>query len=49
VLLTGHTGFKGAWLSLWLQSLGASVTGVSLGVLPSEPSLYGLAQVNEGM
>ena len=27
VLITGHTGFKGAWLSLWLQSLGASVTG----------------------
>ena len=27
VLLTGHTGFKGAWLALWLQSLGARVTG----------------------
>ena len=32
VLLTGHTGFKGAWLALWLQSLGARVTGFSLGV-----------------
>ncbi len=32
VLLTGHTGFKGAWLSLWLQSLGARVTGFSIGV-----------------
>lgn len=30
VLLTGHTGFKGAWLALWLRSLGAEVTGVSL-------------------
>ena len=30
VLLTGHTGFKGAWLSLWLQELGAHVTGISL-------------------
>ena len=36
VLLTGHTGFKGAWLALWLQSLGARVTGFSLGV-PTEP------------
>ena len=32
VLLTGHTGFKGAWLALWLQSLGARVTGFSNGV-----------------
>ena len=30
VLLTGHTGFKGAWLALWLQRLGAQVTGVAL-------------------
>jgi CDP-glucose 4,6-dehydratase len=49
VLLTGHTGFKGAWLSLWLQSLGASVTGISLAEMPSEPSLYELARVGEGM
>ena len=49
MLLTGHTGFKGAWLSLWLQSLGAEVTGISLGVLPSEPSLCALARVREGM
>lgn len=48
VLLTGHTGFKGAWLSLWLQRLGARVTGFSLGV-PTEPSLYELARVGEGM
>jgi CDP-glucose 4,6-dehydratase len=48
-LLTGHTGFKGAWLSLWLQSLGAEVGGISLGELPSEPSLYELAQVDKGM
>jgi CDP-glucose 4,6-dehydratase len=38
VLLTGHTGFKGAWLRLWLEALGAVVTGVSL---PPEPdSMY---------
>ncbi|MGA9876151.1 MAG: GDP-mannose 4,6-dehydratase [Solirubrobacteraceae bacterium] len=49
VLLTGHTGFKGAWLSLWLQSLGARVHGLSLGVPPSVPSLYELARVGEGM
>lgn len=48
VLLTGHTGFKGSWLSLWLQSLGAQVSGFSLGV-PTDPSLYELARVGEGM
>ena len=30
VLVTGHTGFKGSWLSLWLSELGAEVTGLSL-------------------
>lgn len=48
VLLTGHTGFKGAWLSLWLQSLGAEVTGFSMDV-PTTPSLHELARVGEGM
>jgi CDP-glucose 4,6-dehydratase len=48
VLLTGHTGFKGAWLSLWLQALGAQVVGLSRGI-PSDPSLYALARVGEGM
>lgn len=44
VLLTGHTGFKGAWLALWLQRLGAQVVGLALP--PSTtPSLFGLAQV----
>ena len=41
VLLTGHTGFKGAWLALWLERLGADVTGVALA--PTSPSLYALA------
>jgi CDP-glucose 4,6-dehydratase len=49
VLVTGHTGFKGAWLSLWLQSFGAQVLGVSLGDPPSTPSLYELARVAQGM
>jgi len=48
VLLTGHTGFKGAWLALWLQSLGARVTGLSTKV-PTEPSLYELGRVGECM
>jgi CDP-glucose 4,6-dehydratase len=48
VLLTGHTGFKGAWLALWLQSMGAKVTGFS-GAEPSSPSLYRLARVGEGL
>src|SRR6059058_2105169 len=48
VLLTGHTGFKGAWLALWLQSLGAQVTGFSAGV-PTDPSLYELARIGQGM
>ena len=48
VLLTGHTGFKGSWLTLWLQSLGAQVSGFSLD--PStEPSLFELARVHEGI
>jgi CDP-glucose 4,6-dehydratase len=48
VLLTGHTGFKGSWLSLWLQSLGAEVTGYALA--PStNPSLFEVAHVGKGM
>lgn len=42
VFLTGHTGFKGAWLSIWLESLGAKVTGYALKP-PTKPSLYELA------
>lgn len=48
VLLTGHTGFKGGWLALWLQSMGSRVCGLSARV-PTEPSLYKLARVGEGM
>jgi CDP-glucose 4,6-dehydratase len=44
VLVTGHTGFKGAWLSLWLAELGASVSGYALAA-PDGPSLYTLADV----
>jgi CDP-glucose 4,6-dehydratase len=46
VLVTGHTGFKGAWLTLWLHALGARVTGFS-SPPPTEPSLFELARVGE--
>jgi len=48
VLLTGHTGFKGSWLSLWLQSVGAKVIGYALQP-PTSPSLFVEARVAEGM
>jgi len=48
VLVTGHTGFKGSWLALWLQSLQARVIGYSLPP-PTEPSLFALARVANGM
>jgi len=48
VLVTGHTGFKGAWLSLWLESLGASVTGFS-DTVPTTPSLFELAHIGRNM
>jgi len=44
VLVTGHTGFKGSWLTLWLARLGANVTGVALAP-PTTPSLFELANV----
>ncbi|GGF27435.1 CDP-glucose 4,6-dehydratase [Aliidongia dinghuensis] len=46
VFLTGHTGFKGAWLSLWLARLGAEVHGYALEP-PTQPSLFALAGVAE--
>ena len=48
VLLTGNTGFKGSWLSLWLQSLGAKVIGYALQP-PTSPSLFVTANVAGGM
>jgi len=44
VLVTGHTGFKGSWLSLWLDKLGANVTGYALAP-PTQPNLFEQAQV----
>lgn len=48
VLITGHTGFKGGWLSLWLQNLGAHITGLSLEP-PTTPNLFTEANVGVGM
>lgn len=48
VFVTGHTGFKGGWLSLWLQSLGAELTGYSLKP-PTTPNLFSAAKVADGM
>jgi CDP-glucose 4,6-dehydratase len=48
VLVTGNTGFKGSWLSLWLQSLGAEVIGYALAP-NTKPSLYEIANVSDGM
>lgn len=48
VFLTGHTGFKGSWLSIWLQQLGVRLTGYSLDP-PTSPSLFEEARVANGM
>lgn len=48
VFLTGHTGFKGGWLTLWLHQMGACVTGYALAA-PTEPSLFESARVAEGI
>ena len=48
VFLTGHTGFKGGWLSLWLQSLGAEVHGYALNP-PTEINLFAVADIGKGM
>jgi len=47
-LITGHTGFKGSWLSLWLQKLGSEISGFSLRP-PTHPSLFEVAHIEEGM
>ncbi len=46
--LTGHTGFKGSWLTLWLKTLGAEVVGYSSG-RPSDPCLFDAAHVGDGI
>jgi|GEM_PF-4470546 len=48
VLITGHTGFKGSWLTAWLKQLGAKVVGIALDP-PTEPSHFGAAQMADEM
>lgn len=48
VLITGHTGFKGSWLSLWLQSLGANVIGFALPPATT-PNLFTIARIADSM
>jgi CDP-glucose 4,6-dehydratase len=48
VFLTGHTGFKGSWLSLWLEAMGARVTGYALAP-QTEPNLFSIAEVGRSM
>lgn len=48
VFMTGHTGFKGSWLSLWLQQLNADLTGYALSP-PTSPNLFEVAHVAAGM
>ena len=48
VFLTGHTGFKGSWISLWLQIMKVDLLGYALSP-NTNPSLFNLAQVSSGM
>lgn len=48
VFITGHTGFKGSWLCLWLHALGAKVTGYAL-TPPTNPSLYELCRIDDSV
>ena len=48
VIITGHTGFKGSWLSVWLKLLGANVIGISLNTI-TKPSHFVEANISKGM
>ena len=48
VFITGHTGFKGGWLSLWLSEMGATLKGYSLDA-PTTPSLFDIANISSLM
>ena len=44
VILTGHTGFKGSWLTMWLLKLGANVIGISKDI-PTRPSIFKILKI----
>ena len=48
ILITGHTGFKGSWLSIWLKMMGADLYGYAL-TPPTKPSLFEEAKIANGM
>ena len=48
VIITGHTGFKGSWLAVWLNSLGANVTGISNNI-PSCPSNFEASNIKKNI
>ena len=48
VIVTGHTGFKGSWLTAWLKQLGANVMGISLDP-PTHPSHFKASRINLGI
>ena len=48
ILITGHTGFKGSWLTSWLKKLGARITGIALDP-PTSPSHFIAAQLDNGI
>ena len=48
VIVTGHTGFKGSWLTAWLKQLGAEVMGISLKP-PTNPSHFNVSKINLGI
>ena len=48
VIITGHTGFKGSWLTLWLHKLGARVIGISKDI-PTKPSHYELLGISRNI
>ena len=46
VIITGHTGFKGSWLTIWLTNLGAKVVGISLDI-PTTPSNFSVSRIKD--
>jgi CDP-glucose 4,6-dehydratase len=49
ILITGHTGFKGTWLSLWLEKLSAEVHGISLPPPKNERNLFSLVNLKKNI
>ena len=48
VIVTGHTGFKGSWLTLWLKTYGANIFGISKDI-PTKPSNFNASKVYNGI